>query len=226
MANVNIGAELQALPLGFLISAPLVEAIKAQALAAQTTADFLMNVTMTDDGSGGLKAVTVDFGFTQAVPDPTNPSTTIDRPISLSVPLLSIVQVPYLRINDLTINFEFKIRDVQSVSSQAKLSGSTTAETSSSFKGNLSAGGGLLKFLGSPGGSAEYQSNFKLTVNASATYQRTDRQTTDRSATFKMNLNAVQDPIPEGMQRVLEILASAISATGLPTPAPAPAPRP
>jgi Protein of unknown function (DUF2589) len=226
MGTPNIGAELQALPLGFLLGAPLKAAIEGQALAAQTTADFITNTTLTGGNGGDPHAVMIEFTYKQAIPDPTDPSTVIDKDLTLRVPLLAITQVPYLRINDLTVSFEFKIRDVQSISSQLKTTAATGTQVSSSLKTKTSAGGGILNFLGFPGGSAEFQNNFKLTFNASVTYQRSERQDTDRSATFKMNMNAVQDPIPEGMRRVLEILADTIRATTVPPAAPPPPPGP
>jgi hypothetical protein len=227
MANqVNIGAELQALPLGFLLGAPMKAAIEAQALAAQTTADFLTNAMMTTDpGTGDQSAVMVQFTYEQTIPDPSDPTTFTTEELTLSVPLLAITQVPYLRINDMNVSFEFKIRDVQSVSSQSKITTGSGAETTTSATGKTYMGGGILSFFGLGSGSLEYQNNFKLTFNASTTYQATERQQTDRSATFKFNLNAVQDPIPEGMRRVLEILADTIRAAGeLPAPPPPPPP--
>jgi hypothetical protein len=222
---VNIGAELQALPLGFLLGAPMKAAIEAQALAAQTTADFITNVTMTTDpGTGDQSAVMVEFTYQQTIPDPADPTTFTTQDLTLSVPLLAVVQVPYLRILNLTISFEFKIRDVQSVSNQTKITTGSGVENTTSATGKQYMGGGLLSFFGLGSGSLEYQNNFKLTFNASTTYQATERQQTDRSATFKFNMNAVQDPIPEGMRRVLEILADTIRATGaLPALPPPPA---
>jgi len=223
--QVNIGAELQALPLGFLLGAPMKAAIEAQALAAQTTADFITNVTLTTDpGTGDQSAVMVEFTYQQTIPDPSDPTTVTTRDLTLSVPLLAIVQVPYLRINDLTVSFEFKIRDVQSVSNQTKVTTGSGAETTTSATGKQYMGGGILSFFGLGSGSLEYQNNFKLTFNASTTYQATERQQTDRSATFKFNMNAVQDPIPEGMRRVLEILADTLQATRALPAAPPPPP--
>src|SRR5881396_4431010 len=100
MPDVSIGGELQALPLGFLLGAPMKAAIEAQALAAQTTADFIQNVCL-DSTSGTTQAVMIDFTFKQTLPDPADPSTTVTRDIDMTVPLLAITQVPYLRINDL-----------------------------------------------------------------------------------------------------------------------------
>lgn len=210
MANVSIGAELQALPLAFLLSAPLTAAIEAQALAAHTTADFLTKVTLAEDINGDLEAVMVQFSYTSTVPDPQNPGQTVPKDFTLSVPLMAITQLPYLRINDLSVDFEFKIRDVQSVATRMKLANETTAAVSNKTNVDSSIRAGFGRFL-SFGGTVKSETEMRFTATASAAYQRAERHETDRSATYKMHMNAVQDPIPEGMRRVLEIMANAVS---------------
>jgi len=67
----NIGAELQALPLEYMLSSPLTAVIKAQALAAQTTIDFIEKVGLEEDTTTGeLSLRTAQFSFEQPVPDP------------------------------------------------------------------------------------------------------------------------------------------------------------
>ena len=103
----NISAELQALPLGYMLGSPLKAVIEAQALAAKTTVDFIQNVGLEDDGAGGLKVRAADFTFVQPVPDPANPGSFIEQETKLTVPILTIVPVPYIRVSDLNVSFEF-----------------------------------------------------------------------------------------------------------------------
>lgn len=206
----NISAELQALPLGYMLGSPLKAVIEAQALAAKSTVDFIQNVGLEEDpATGELTVRAADFTFVQPVPDPANPGSFIEQPTKLTVPILTIVPVPYIRVSDLNVSFEFKIRDVQSASSKKEITGSTGITTSVETKGKL--GGGLFSFFGGPSG--EMRTKTDVQVNASATYQATNRSLTDRSATFKMTMNAVQDAIPEGLARVLTILNDAIKAS-------------
>lgn len=205
----NIGAELQQLPLGYLLGAPLKSAIEAQALAAKTTVEFIQTVGLEEDpATGEFKVRSADFTFTQPIPDPNNPGGFIEQESKLTVPILSIVPVPFIRISDLNVSFEFKIRDVQSASSKLETTGSTGITSTTEVKGKF--GGGILGFFGGPKG--EMNTKTDVQINASATYQSTNRQMTDRSATFKMTMNAVQDAIPEGLSRVLNILNDAIKA--------------
>lgn len=230
----NIGAELQALPLEYLIAAPLTAAIKGQALAAMTTADFINNVLLETDplaasGSGTASARMVSFSYDSTVTDPNDPNNTNVKTILLSVPLMSIVHTPNLRIQDMTIGFEFKIRDVQTIGTLQKFSlGTSTsyeAESKTKIKAGIGGGlglGGLLSANAGIGGSSAYSQKFKFSATGSATYQRSERHQTDRSATYKFNLN-VKEETPEGFLRVLEILNNAITNSA-PTPAPPPGP--
>lgn len=207
----NIGAELQQLPLGYLLGAPLKSAIEAQALAAKTTVDFIQKVGLVEDppDSGEYKVRSADFTFIQPIPDPNNPGSFKEQETKLTVPILSIVPVPFIRISDLNVSFEFKIRDVQTASSTKETTNSTGIDITNEV--NVKFGGGIFSFFGGPSGDMHNKIDVK--INASATYQATNRQTTDRSATFKMTMNAVQDAIPEGLSRVLNILNDAIKAS-------------
>jgi hypothetical protein len=220
----NIGAELQALPLEYLLGSPMQAAITAQALAAKTTSDFIQQVALEEDETtGDIRAVMIDFQFEQSVPIENAPGEFETRDTHLRVPLLATVQVPYLRINDLNVSFEFKIRDVQSVKTSRETTGSTDISISSEEKANVKWGAPFLSFFGGSSGDLDVTHQTTVKIHASTTYQSTERQSTDRSATFKMNLNAVQDPIPEGMQRVLQILSDtiqAVPAEGTATPVP------
>jgi len=65
-----MGAELQQLPLGYLLASPLTSAIEAQALAAQSTVDFIENVGLQEDETtGDLTVRTAEFSYTAPVPD-------------------------------------------------------------------------------------------------------------------------------------------------------------
>ncbi len=185
----NIPAELRALPLEHIVGAPLVAAIKAQALAANTTVAFIKEVGLekTDDN---YKAVYVDFKFDRVVEEEKTKSggekVKVVRvvPSKLTVPLLTIVPIPYIRISDMTIDFEYQIRDVETKATDQEAKIATKAQVGGWF--------------------------WKVEVKGSYTYKSTTRRSTDRRSTLKVTVNAVQDEIPEGLSRVLDILGEAI----------------
>jgi len=207
---VDIGAELQSLPLEYMLSAPLQGAIKSQALAAQTTVDFIEKVGLEEDSTGNLSVRNVQFAYSKQVTNPQDPAAAPTTESStLTVPMLSIVPIPYIRIQDLDVQFEFRVRETITRSSKVAVSsgGSTTTTTEATTK----FGGGFLSFLGGP--SATVKANVTSTFNVSASYKSSTASTEDRSARIAISVKAVQDQMPEGLSRVLRILNDAILST-------------
>lgn len=204
--NIQIGAELTSLPLGQMLSGPLMAAIEAQAMSAVHTADFITSVGLNEDG----EVITLPFKFNNTVTDPAT-GDALERAVELSVPLLSIVEPPHLAINDLSVSFEFKIRDVMSKKNQSKYTSKSGTDASLEVNTKGVAGGGVLSWLGVPKAEGSTTTSVKTNFNVSATYQQSARHDTDRSATLKMTMNA-QQRVPEGFMRVLSILNDAIKA--------------
>ncbi len=219
----NIPAILRDLPLDHIIGAPMQAAIKAQALSARTTVEFIKdvglksvtaaNLTQTNLPAGGVadppkqddvpdgnpaqgyEARYVEFKFDRIVeeqsvqPPPAGapagtPSTTVTRhtvvPSRLTVPLLAIVPIPFLRINDMSINFEYSIKDV--VTAESKTEANVSAEVKAKYW-----------FV-------------SATVKGSYSNQSVNKRETDQRATLKINVNAIQDRMPEGLGKVLDML--------------------
>jgi hypothetical protein len=208
--SVDIGAELQALPLEYMLSAPLQSAIKSQALAAQTTIDFIEKVGLEEDSTGNLSVRTVSFEYTHQVADPANPTAApTTQTNTLTVPMLAMVPVPYIRIDTLNVDFEFRVRET--ITRTSKVAVSSSANTTTTVDSTTKLGGGFLSFLGGP--SATVKANVSSTFNVSASYKTTNSSTEDRSARITIAMRAVQDKMPEGLSRVLTILNDAIQAS-------------
>ncbi|MDE1862708.1 MAG: DUF2589 domain-containing protein [Thaumarchaeota archaeon] len=145
MADANIGAELASLPLGSMISGPLNAAIEAQALAADTTVQFIQKVGL-DNG----KVRNVSFTYNT----PGGGQTQLDAPI------LTIVPIPFIRIKDMTVDFVFKINTVAADTSKSSTNIGVTAEASGGF--------GPVKFGIKASFSHEQSSESKSSVDKSA----------------------------------------------------------
>jgi hypothetical protein len=180
MAVVN---ELAAIPFGTLIGGPLNAAIEAQAKAAMTTVDFINAVGFEEDKNSNTKKVkTVAFSFANG---PVNGSTPM---MKLEVPLLSIVPIPFLRIENLDIHFKASL----SQSMETKESETTSTEG----KAEVKAGGGWLAV------KAEMNASISSKKDSSAT--RDSRYSVEY--TMDINVHAVQDDIPAGLAKVLNLL--------------------
>lgn len=174
---------LTALPLHSLIGAPLTAAIEAQAAAAMSSVTFIKSVGF-DEKTGA--AVNVAFKYNRKKADGT------PEEVTLEVPLLTIVNVPFIRIQDMTIDFEFKIHQVETKDTSTDTSLNVTAEASAKFAW------------------------LKAKTELKATYSRKDNEKSslDRSATLNIHIRAAQDEMPAGLAEVLDILKNAIAPGG------------
>ena len=111
--------------------------------------------------------------------------------MKLEVPLLTMVPIPFIRIESTTIDFNAKINSVE------------FTKTDTSLKVDASLKLGYAK---------PFVASVKL--NVSTSYQRTTQQGTNVERTYSMavHIRAVQDEMPAGMERILGILEDAITA--------------
>lgn len=189
--------ELKQIPFGYLIGEPLKAAVEAQAVAAKTTIEFIEKVGFVpanaaedmlfvdeakDADAGTVRNVT----FRYRKKDENNQ----DVEHSLSVPILSIVPIPVLRIDEVTIDFTAKINDT--IENTTKNNFQLTADV-----------GGKYKSWWSPI-SLEFRTSLKYETASQTSARYT------RDYTMSIHVRAVQDDIPAGLSRVLDILESSI----------------
>lgn len=112
--------------------------------------------------------------------------------MTLKVPVLTMLPIPYIRIATTDIEFNVKINSVNT----------TTTESSEEKKGSLEASAGFSKW----GFSA------KCTISGSMANQKKSSSTEEVKKEFSLNIkvHAVQDEIPAGLSRILDILEESI----------------
>ena len=145
--NTNSGSKvasaLNSIPFGNIIGGPLAACVRAQAEAAQTTIDFIRGFTMTNSelDPEGVETITVTFTFIMN-----------GEKTRMTVPLMTIVPIPYMHIDYIDLNFTADITacddgkieakyategytrtedDEQSVSVESKMGINVRASTSS-----------------------------------------------------------------------------------------------
>jgi hypothetical protein len=173
--DVVPAAEFQALPLDFIIAAPLTAVVKAQAITAAATRDFIKTF-FNPEGAPDV----VQFTFTQ-----TEGNT--ERKVDIKAPLLAMVPVPHLRVDSLTVHFQYEITQTERDTSGTDKSLSLEAGTS-----------GLL--------SKWVQASFKGGVTSRSSHESTQ----NRSGQLDITVHASEAPMPEGLRRVLELLSTAV----------------
>lgn len=173
--EIRPAAEFQALPLEFIVSAPLIAAVTAQARAAEATKAFIESL-IDDNG----KPINVDFKVKHRDGGDI-------KETDISAPLMSIVPIPHLQIDSLNVDFRFEISQTYTDKNTRDKECSVAVET----------GGALSPWVkGSLRGSVSSKSSEESSMN--------------RSGQIKISVHASEAPMPEGLAKVLNLLASTI----------------
>ena len=169
MADANqIANQFSGLPIENLIAAPLLAAAEGQKSLAQTTASFITDVGM--DDKGNTKSVTFQYE------DGT-------EHVALNVPLLSIINIPSLCVDEIDINFNMEVQTQSS----------TKSSTDSSAKVNASVGFGC----------------WKASFEGKVSHHSESNRSSDTSAKYTVAVKGKQEK-PEGLMKVLDMLNGSI----------------
>jgi hypothetical protein len=189
-ANADFAAELGSIDFEKLIGGPLNACVTAQSNASLATVNFIKEVGFDDDDNLRM----VDFSHKK---DKANPNlgkdpndvpagTDVTTPIItenvvLKVPFVSILNIPSLRIETCTIDFNVKLNSVYS------------RDVSSEFGINASASGGW--------------GPIKFKVSASYKRSSSTGVKVEKEYTMGVKVVATNDSMPAGLERVLGILS-------------------
>jgi hypothetical protein len=114
------------------------------------------------------------------------------------VPLLAIVDVPAFKIDDMSIDFEYQIRDIETSESATELGIQAKVEVQYWF--------------------------VKAEVSGSYSNKTANRRETDQRTTLRITVHASQKDIPEGLSRVLDMLHDQLQVVPLTSGTLAPTP--
>ena len=209
--------QLTNLPFENIIGGPMTAAIKAQSQAARETINFIKEVgfkppspdnnanygtdidvsngaQLQPGGQGNAEMGEVrNVTFTYKKTDADGNETVAE----LIVPILTIIPIPFLRIDEMNIDFMAKISEtINHASSQSASSQKNT---------NFSAGYSSWWSPWRANFSASYSSKHSSSSSASSRYSS--------EMTMNVNVRAVQDELPAGLSKVLGILEDMIKET-------------
>ena len=180
------------LPLEQLIGAPLRSLVLGEGIATQATAEFIAEVGFTPGRARGREpaARMLDFTYVHPVPDPANPGSVIDTPTRVSVPLLSIVPIPNLRIAEATVTFGADIVDMKPIEArpmEVAMERPTPAAA-----------------------DVPRASIFPAGVQVIAAYAPANAPEGGRGAALSFSIKLVREPAAQGLTTVLNLLGEAI----------------
>lgn len=187
-----IGQELSSINFQAMIGGPLNAVIKAQAQSAQTSVDFIKSVgfnapdAQTDPGKPTM--VTFEYDKIIEVRAADGTITPTATPFKLTVPILTMLPIPYIRVEEVTIDFNAKINSV--------------AESTTTSSSELAASLGVKAGWGPV--SAELKCSYSNKKSSSATNK------VERTYSLIIHVRAVQDELPAGLEKLLGVLENSI----------------
>jgi hypothetical protein len=187
----NIGQELSSLNFEAMIGGPLSAVVKAQAQSALTSVDFIKSVGFKTDDQGNItEPVDVTFSYTKEV-EKEDGTGTEERVHSLTVPILTMLPIPFIRVEETTIDFNAKIVATEYTKTESEMASSA----------EVTAKAGWACF------SASLKANFS--------YKKSSAQGSNIERTYSMNIHvrAVQDELPAGTERLISILENSVKET-------------
>lgn len=180
---------LQAIPFGSIIGGPLKACIEAQAMAAKTSWQFIQEVGLnTNPETGEREAINVSFQFLQN-----------GRMAQLNVPLLTIVPIPYIAIQNIDINFK------------ANISASSSSVTETSSSENVEAGGEARAKIG--WGIFSVEASMRANYSSKKDSRATQDSKYSVEYTMDVGIRAGQESMPAGLAKVLELLGNSLDVS-------------
>ncbi|MGL5007995.1 MAG: DUF2589 domain-containing protein [Plesiomonas sp.] len=187
MALESMQNQFSGLPMESLIGTPLKAACDAQVMLAQSTVNFIRDV-----GFEGNKTRTADFSYSRHIvtgKDGLGNDIIGKEDVGLEVPVLAIVNIPSLMVDDVDITFDMEVKSAES--------SKETQDTKGDFSAKAKLGWGPFSITASVSGSV-------------ATHKENTRSS-DNSAKYHVRVHASQAGTPEGLSRVLDIIQDSVA---------------
>ncbi|MBO5032736.1 MAG: DUF2589 domain-containing protein [Lachnospiraceae bacterium] len=174
-----IAEQFAGLQMDQLIGAPLRAAADAGTQLANSTADFINRVGFDAEG----KVRTAAFGYQRRSVNEDGTSN-LDE-MKVDVPMLAIVPIPNLQVDEVNILFDMEVKQSERQESGMDLSASIT-------------GGVRLGIV-------------KVSVTGSISAHQSHTRSSDNSAKYHVDVRATNHGTPEGLARVLDMMAANVA---------------
>jgi uncharacterized protein AF_0417 len=186
MADSDYGKELASLDFKNLIGGPLSAVVEAQAMAAESTVNFIKNMGFDQEGNPQYVTFKYQKSATQAEGEAKQSDQ--NEMMEMQVPFLTLIPIPFIRVDEATIDFNAKINAINYSNKTSDHKFDAGSDRRKGFIGRLL------------GIKASY--SYKSTTNSGNRVERT--------FTLAIHVRAVQDEMPGGMEKILGILESSI----------------
>lgn len=187
------GKELSAVNFEAIIGGPLIAVVRAQGASANETVNFLRAIAFEDGQDGDPnKMKMVEFDFTNILGKRSSAGDfdTTGGDFTIQVPLITIVPIPFLRVESMTIDFNINLHSVQT----SKVDNTFDFENKSTVKED------------------SWWSPVTVDMTTSVTERNTYQNSTtvDDTYSLQISVHAVQDRLPAGLNEVLNIFTNVV----------------
>lgn len=187
MAN-EIANQFKGLPMAELIGGPLTAVCEAQLNLSEASFKYINKIGF-DEKTKETRLIKFNLDRPTETP---NGYTTLKTEVQ--APLLGLVPVPSLLIDDVSVEFQMEV------------SGTTSSKDTSSASGSVKAEAGYKGF----GGSAS------VSIEGKVSSSRENTRSTNQSAKYQVRVRASQQQPTEGLSRLMDIMAECTAT--LPAP--------
>ena len=192
----DYGNEISSISLGSIIGGALSAIVEAQSQAAHTTVNFINEVGF-EGKQGERKPVYIDFQYEKMIiPEKETQQEEAEKQkqiTSLKVPLLTMVPIPNIRVDDATIDFNVKINSVQETKTSSDLNYGGKTEAFANYNG------------------FRFKTGIKLSASISNQKKSSTSDTVKRDYSLNIHVHAKQDDMPAGVEHLLDLLSDASS---------------
>ena len=198
---MSVKENFKGLPMEDLIGAPLIAAANAQGKLSTITHDFIKSVglTQSDDPKNKGKKITtlntIKMSYTETKDEKKNQNNNNNNnnnnsqvvKKTIEVPLLTVVNIPNLKVKKVDINFEMEVKE--------QTASKTNIDTNTEFD---------IK-------TKSWWSPVTAKVSGSVSTKHEHTRNTDSSAKYSIKVQAEDDGPPEGLSRLLTMLSNIIT---------------
>jgi hypothetical protein len=205
---ISIAQQFHGLPMDSLIGGPLNAAARANAAMAVTQTKFLLDTCFkktTTSGATSYDPIMIKMTLTRGViqPQPSGPPLVVPIVTNIDLPLLTIVPLNSLGVDNVNVTFEMEVKS--SFSEEQSDQQETDIKASAEFEMKIGWG------------------PISATVRGSASYDHKDSSTHNthyeksNSAKYSVSVHAGQLPLPKGVNTIIEAYAQTIQPLTMPT---------
>lgn len=190
---LSMAQQFSGLPMKSLIGAPLKAATNANAMMAHTQTQFMLSTCFNDTSEGDdtkkkLEPIIIEFQMNRSVIK-ADGSPGDDVSSTFKLPLLTLIPLNSLAVDDVKVHFEMEVSSSNSKDSETEKSSETSAE--GSFTAKYNAGFFSCEVSGSVASSSKEKS------------KQSEHYESSNKARYEVDVHAGQMPLPTGVTTII-----------------------